>query len=235
MKTKKIFNLILAALFLIGTVVLVIGVYEWREEKRVLKEVIARLKADTRRAEVLVTKSEYDETTKKIKTTIKFLEYDTAGKSLAPKYFTFDGNILQFQSFVIRFNDKLIEKGDALRGKSVALFMKAFALDGKNTQEFEITQARKIPRGYQVDEEETKFESNLWKKFWDYALSPKERLPEEIKNAQIEAPGTMFLPGSIYTLYLENDGGLRIDSVPVPEILKGEKVEDKKKIEIFFL
>ncbi len=45
-----------------------------------------------------------------------------------------------------------------------------------------------------------------------------------IKNAQIEAPGSMFLPGTIYTLKIEHDGGIRIDAEPVPEILKGEAV-----------
>jgi hypothetical protein len=33
-----------------------------------------------------------------------------------------------------------------------------------------------------------------------------------IKNAQIEAPGTKFVPGLIYTIKIEHDGGLRIDA-----------------------
>ena len=66
--------------------------------------------------------------------------------------------------------------------------------------------------------------NKLWEEFWNYALDPKARERSGIKNAQIEAPGSMFLPGTIYTIKIEHDGGLRIDTRPVPEILKGEKV-----------
>ena len=100
-----------------------IGVKQWIWKERVLRKIIERLHAETRRADVLVTKSEFDEITKRIKTTIKFLEYDAQGKPLEPKYFTFAGNIIQFQSLVIRFNDKLVEAGDRLRGKSAAFFI----------------------------------------------------------------------------------------------------------------
>ena len=201
------------------------GISHWIQKERVLRKIIERLHAETRMADVLVTKSEFDETTKKIKTTIKFLEYDTQGKPLEPKYFTFEGNIIQFQSLVIRFHDKLVEAGDRLRGKSAAFFMKAFVLDGSKTQEFDITQVQEVPGGYRVFEKANDFEMKLWREFWNYALDPAKRDHAGIKNAQIEAPGTMFLPGTIYTLRIEHDGGLRIDASPVPEILKGEKVD----------
>ena len=45
-----------------------------------------------------------------------------------------------------------------------------------------------------------------------------------IKNAQIEAPGTKFMPGILYTLKIEHDGGIRIDTLEIPAILKGEKI-----------
>ncbi len=206
-----------------------IGVKQWIWKERVLRKIIERLHAETRRADVLVTKSEFDEITKRIKTTIKFLEYDAQGKPLEPKYFTFAGNIIQFQSLVIRFNDKLVEAGDRLRGKSAAFFMKAFVLNGAETQEFDITKAYEIPGGYRVSAKSDVSEQKLWKEFWNYALDSKKRERAGIKNAQIEAPGSMFLPGTIYTLKIEHGGGLRIDASPVPEILKGERIENAAK------
>jgi len=229
MKTSKIFNMVLVGILAIAVMWAGFGAYQWIQRERVLRKVIERLHADTRMADVLVTKSEFDETSKKVKTTIKFLEYDAQGKPLEPKYFTFEGNIIQFQSLVIRFNDKLIESGDRLRGKSAAFFMKAFVLDGPRTQEFEITRTEEIPGGYRVFGKPNEFEQKLWKEFWSYALDPKKREYAGVKNAQIEAPGSMFLPGTIYTLKIEHDGGLRIDASPVPEILKGEKVENAAK------
>jgi len=229
MKTSKIFNMVSVGVLAIAVVLAGVGIHQWIQRERILRKIIERLQADTRVADVLVTKSEFDEASKKIATTIKFLEYDAQGKPLEPKYFTFRGNIIQFQSLVIRFNDKLVETGDRLRGKSAAFFMKAFVLEGPSTQEFEITKASEVPGGYQVSSKANEFEQKLWKEFWNYALDPKKREHAGIKNAQIEAPGSMFLPGTIYTLKIEHDGGLRIDASPVPEILKGEKIENAPK------
>lgn len=194
------------------------------EREKVLREVVARLSADTRVAEAIVTKSELDEKTGKVATTVKFLEYDAQNKPLAPKYFTFRGNVVQFQALVIRFKDELVRRGDKLKGKSVCLFTKAFMLDGANTQEFIITPMEGVPEGYKTSAKISKFESELWQKFWAYALDPAQRENSGVKSAQIEAPGSLFMTGTLYTLTIEHDGGIRIDTQPVPEILKGETI-----------
>jgi hypothetical protein len=210
--------------------VLAVGffVYQWflryLHENEVLKQVIHRLEADTRVAEVLVTGVNYDEATQKTLTTIKFLEYSIDGNPGEPKYFTFSGNIIQFQSLVIRFEDYYIRSGDSLKGKSAFIFWKVFMLDGANTQEFEITPMLSIPTGYKLKDGNDPFETWLWKKFWMYALDPLKAKETGIKNAQIEAPGTMFVPGVLYTIKIEHDGGLRIDSSPISPILRGERV-----------
>lgn len=195
-------------------------------ENKILKQVISRLEADSRVAEVLVTGVNYDEKAGKTYTTIKFLEYDSQGKPLPAQYFTFSGNIIQFQSLVIRFDDSLVRRGDWLKGKSAFIFWKVFLLDGKNTQEFEITAMNTIPQGYKVENLNDPFEAALWQNFWAYALNPEKAKMVGIKNAQIEAPGTMFLPGHVYVLKIEHDGGLRIDTTPIPAILKGENIPE---------
>ncbi len=224
MNASKTFNRLMAVIIAAAVILAVFWVTRWMEEVNILRKVVDRLSADSRVAEVLVTKSELDESTGKIKTTIKFLEQDVKGRPLEPKYFTFQGNIIQFQALVIRFEDRLVKAGDKLRGKSVYLFLKAFVLGGAQTQEFEITKTEEIPAGYQILKASSKFEAELWREFWKYALDPQKRDRAGIKNAQLEAPGTMFLPGTIYTLRIEHDGGLRIDSKPIPEILKGEQI-----------
>ncbi len=145
------------------------------------------------------------------------------GKPLKAKYFTFKGNLIQFQTLVVRFDDKYVEEGHRLKGKSIFLFLKAFVLDGKNTQEMVITQAHEIPAGYKTSETPNYYEKEIWARFWKYALDPAERVRRGIKNAQIEAPGSVFIPGTIYTLVIEHDGGIRIDTRPIPEILRSEK------------
>ena len=208
-----------------------VGVFIWQlglryiTENRALRQVIERLQADSRIADVLVTEVAYNDQEDRLFTTIKFLEYDVSGEPLEPKYFTFAGNIIQFQSLVVRFDDIHIANKDVLRGKSAYLFWKVFMLDGPRTQEYEITEVNRIPLGYKIEgKRSSKFEERLWKKFWEYVLDPAEASRAGIKNAQIEAPGTIFVPGTLYTIKIEHDGGMRIDTAPLPDILRGELI-----------
>lgn len=198
-------------------------VYDKYMENRVLKQIVERLTAQTRVAEVLVTGAATDANTGQNRTTIKFLEYDTEGAALAAKYFTFTGNVVQFQSLVIRFDDRYVKMGDALRGKSAYIFLKAFALHGTKAEVFEINKVDEVPSGYAVRRAKNGYEERLWKRFWELAKGPELEKAEGIKNVQIEAPGTQFVPGLLYTIMIEHDGGMRIDTQRLPEILKGER------------
>jgi len=223
-KVKYVFLLIIAiVMIVIGSKFVFFLAGKWNEAG-VLKQMVERLSAESRVAEVLVTQTAYNEEDKVIETTIKFLEYGAGNKPLEPQYFTFRGNVIQFQSLVIRFADHLVKAGKRLKGKSAYIFLKAFVLDDEDTQVMTITSVDEIPQGYKVEGIQSEYETKLWESFWQYALDPETRKLEGVKSAQIEAPGTMFVPGTIYTLVIEHDGGLRIDSEPIPEILKGEKI-----------
>ncbi|MDR4504744.1 MAG: hypothetical protein MRK01_08160 [Candidatus Scalindua sp.] len=216
-------------IIIIFLIIMVCGVgyqkfYRYRYENTILKKIIDRLEADSKVAEILVTEAREDKETGKKKTTIKFLEYDVHGKPLEPKYFEFSSNIIQFQSLVIRFEDMYVRQHDQFRGKSAFIFWKAFYLNGKNTEEYEINKMYEIPSGYKLSDKELRMEKSLWKKFWQYALDQKAAKEQGIKNVQIEAPGSLFLPGYLYTLKIEHDGGLRIDSRPFSHIIRGEHI-----------
>lgn len=205
--------------------VLCLVVFVKFKEHADFKRIITALEADSRAAEVLVTESSLDEATNTFTTTIKFLEYDYKGNPLAPRYFTFRGNQIQFQALVVRFEDGYIERGHRMKGKSAYLFLKAFVLDGKNTQEFVITPTNGVPRGYEVAGAPARMQKELWANFWSYVLNPKARKGVGIRNAQIEAPGSVFVPGTLYDIRIEHDGGLRIDPKPIPAILRGETIQ----------
>lgn len=224
---KKIINIFLVVVVCVAAFYAYEFLAKYIDENRVLKQVISRLQADSRIAEVLVSKVEFDEETQKNLTTIKFLEYDIDGRSMKPKYFTFAGNIIQFQSLVIRFDDLHVKNKDKLKGRSIYLFWKVFLLDGENTQEYEITKVREVPSGYRIGNLSSVFERKLWENFWQEALNPDQAKKLGIKNAQIEAPGTMFIPGTIYTIKIEHDGGIRIDAQALPGILRGESIPSK--------
>ena len=213
--------------FLIAALVLCFAIFyitKSHRENKILRQIVERLSAESRIAEALVTNVKTDPQTQKVSTTIKFLEYDTKLNPLAPKYFTFSGDIIQFESLVIRFDDFYVKKGHPLKGKSAYMFMKAFAFTAEGAEIFKLNEVNEIPEGYKVEGAKSGFEKKLWEKFWQYALDPKEAKKIGIKNAQIEAPGTRFIPGLLYTIKIEHDGGMRIDATPLPKILRGEKI-----------
>jgi len=193
-------------------------------QEHIYQQMLDRLQAESRAAQVLVTAVNFDEKTQRNLTTIKFVEEDSTGAPMAPKYFTFSGNLIQFQSLVVRFEDKFVAAGDRFRGKSVYLFWKAFMLDGPRTQEFPITQVNEIPGGYKIPGKKSGFENRFWKNFWAYAIDEGKAHNAGIKSVQIEAPGVVFIPGYLYTIHIEHDGGLRIDAKPVEPIYRGEKI-----------
>jgi hypothetical protein len=218
--SKLIISLLVIVIFV--SAFYIINIFK---ENQLLKKVIDRLTAESRVAEVIVTDVKRDTKTKTIYTTIKFLEYDAKLKPLEPKYITFSGNVIQFQSMVIRFDDFYVKQGHPLKGKSVYLFMKAFTLSNKGAEVFDITKINEIPLGYEVEGIKNNFEKKFWRRFWQYALDPEKAKRIGIKNAQIEAPGTKFVPGMIYTIKIEHDGGLRIDAKPISPVFKNEKVK----------
>ena len=220
----KFFNLLIVGTILAGGFIFYEFYYKNVLENKALKAMVERLQADSRIAEVAVTNVEFNPLTNQHMTTIKFLEFDALGQPLEPRYFTFSGNIIQFQSLVVRFDEKFVRNADAMKGKSAYLFWKVFMLDGERTQEYPVTNINEVPRGYKIEGPRNFFEEEIWRNFWQYALDPDRAKLKGIKNAQIEAPGTQFVPGLIYTLKIEHDGGIRIDTNKIPDVLKGEKV-----------
>ena len=109
-KLKRLFIFSLIVLVIIGGIAAYRAICRYRHEKEMMRRLIRRLEADTRIAEVLVTDIHFNEPTRAYHTTIKFLEYDSKKRPLEPKYFTFSGNIIQFQSLVIRFEDRFIKE-----------------------------------------------------------------------------------------------------------------------------
>lgn len=223
---KKVLSAVFAILIVLGGIFLYQNTIKFLDENKILKEVLKRLEADSRIAEVLVTNVRFNEESNQAFTTIKFLEYDFEQKPLKPKYYTFPGNIIQFQTLVIRFDDLNIRMKDSLKGKSAYIFWKVFMLDGPNTHEFDLTKVNEIPNGYKIEGVTHPFEKQLWENFWKFALNNEASGRAGIKNAQIEAPGTMFVPGTLYTIKIEHDGGIRIDTQPLSAILRGEKIPE---------
>ena len=206
-------------------VIIMAGVGVYLHKQQVLLEVIDRLSADSRVAEVIVIEKTDDPYAKDRAVTLKFLEYDTRGEPLEAKFLRFPHDIIQFQALVIRFDDYYVKSGDDLKGRSAYIFTKAYTFASKGVKSIEINKAYEVPSGYRIGKRLKFFERRLWEKFWEFALDREEGDKMGIKNAQIEAPGTKFEEGILYTIRIEHDGGLRIDTSELSGILSGEKLD----------
>jgi len=205
-----------------------LGLWIWQgiREKDILRQIVSRLTAEQRVAEVVVEDLVPGPDGRPAQLTLKILELDPAGKPLEPRRCTFTKNdVIHFEALVVRLDDRLVMEGE---GRSVHLFRRAFALSPKdNTYEAcDINRPDEVPGGYALrsaDREVSEGEARFWRTFWELALDEERRQQAGVKNAQIEAPATRFVPEMVYRLVLEADGGLSIQASPVPAILKSER------------
>jgi hypothetical protein len=219
---KRLLALLLLAL--LGA----LGLWYWQgeHEKEILRQIVSRLTAEQRVAEVVVEDLVPGPDGRPTQLTLKILELDPSGKPLEPRRCTFTKNdVIHFEALVVRLDDRLVMEGE---GHSVHLFRRAFALSPQdNTYEAcDINRPDEVPGGYALkstDRAVSETEARFWRTFWELALDEERRQQAGVKNAQIEAPATRFVPEMVYRLVLEADGGLTIQASPVPAILKTDR------------
>lgn len=185
-----------------------------REEVRKLQEIVERLKADRRVAQVVI-KERLVDASGKWTTTLDFLEWDHDQKRLPAVTATVPGLEVYFDALVIKFDYEYVEAGDALRGSTIILFRRIFG-DSQNPVDGVQIDAHAqdgIPDVYRVDAKPSAFEVKLWKRFWYYAEHPEEAQKLGVRVMQIEAVGIRPTANSVYDLRCEAVGGLNIAPV----------------------
>ena len=183
-----------------------------------LRQVIDRLGAEQRVADVVVTEQKTEGDV--LKTTLLFVEYARDGSPLPAKRFTIDGNVAYVDAMVIKFDGRFVEENDPLRGRSIALFTRLYGEKQAPEKGARIDEPNTIPDVYRGDVKVQDFERELWANFWKLAEDEAYRKQMGVRVAQGEAVWTKFQPDRIYTLTLESDGGLNITSSPLKGIYR---------------
>jgi hypothetical protein len=186
-----------------------------REQVRQLQEVVSRLNAEERVAQIIVHDQTVDAQGRTL-TTLEFRELDRAGKLMPAIPATLVGTEVYFEALVIKFKNEYVEKGDTLRGKSIILFRRMF---GSRTAPddgvpIDPNASDGIPNVYRVAKEPSEVELELWSKFWFYANNTKEAAAKGVRVMQLEAIGTRVEPSRVYELRVDSDGGMNI--IPTP-------------------
>lgn len=188
-----------------------------KEKTRQLEEVVQHLQGQRRVADVIVTDQKAVNGT--LQTTLLFVEYAKDGSALPGKQFTFEGKQAHIDAMVVRFDGRFVQSRDPLRGQSVALFTRLFGDKQTPEQAHRIDEPGHIPAVYQgASPEVSAFEQDLWKQFWRLADDESYRNSMGVRVAQGEGVWRPFEPGKLYTLSIQNDGGIEITAEPLKGI-----------------
>jgi hypothetical protein len=178
-----------------------------------LRKVIDRLTGRTRRAELLVDGQVISGTGKVLQTTLLWREF-TVGPHGRPlplpmKKIIIPGHTPFVDGFVLKFQDKYVENGDLLRGKSLAFFRCIYAnqqspdqgtsLYGPDGVPLVLTNKNGHPNG---------LERQLWNRIATLMRHPRQCPKFGLQLVQQQAVSLPVRPGKLYEIYLQNDGGL---------------------------
>lgn len=166
-------------------------------EVRVIDQVRAGDMVDGRRVE-------------QTQTTIEFVELDRQQHPLPAQRFVVPDTVLFFDALVIKFDQEHVTAGDALRGKSLALFRRIYGEHQRPIDGFAVDPEGNVPHVFRVNPEAGRFERKLWAQFWSYATDPELAARDGVRVAQGEAVYVPMNKGEVWTLTLQNNGGLNI-------------------------
>ncbi len=180
-------------------------------ERQELQRAIERLTGATRLADVLVVDQTPPDAGGPVVTTLQFIEIDRAGRPLPARTFVIQDDVIFFDALVIKFNAEHVAAGDALRGKSLALFRRIYGEHQNPFEGYAVDPAGDVPDVFRVDPNPNPFERRLWSRFWDYVSNPGLAAAEGVRVAQGEAVYVRMRKGQQWSLTLDNNGGLNIN------------------------
>jgi len=118
--------------------------------------------------------------------------------------------VIHFDALVIKFDHEDVAAGEALRGKSLALFRRIYGENQNPAEGHRVDPENDVPSVYRVNPQPSEFELRLWGRFWDYATDPDLAARDHVRVAQGESVYVPMQKGDVWTLTLQNNGGLNI-------------------------
>jgi hypothetical protein len=169
------------------------------------------MKVDRRMARVVVLEQSPSSTPGRVKTRVRFEEVDVQGNPLGkPMELTIEGDVLYVDSLVVKFDDLLVEQGDALRAASLCHFRRLFGEYQQPSDGVPIDAPGERPAAYGGSEAMSPLEEEIWRDFWNLANDPKRAASMGIRAAHGEAPSMKLKPAEVYRITLRASGGLTI-------------------------
>jgi hypothetical protein len=187
-----------------------------RREREELVAVVQRLRLERRVADVEVLEQQTDNAGQVLRTTLKLTEIGRDATPLPAQVFDIPGRVPHFDALVIKFQDNYVERGDPLRGASLALFRRVYGESQAPEDGYWLGRPGDVPDVYRVSPTPSKLEVGLWNDFWQYATDPARAAVAGVRVAQGEAVYAPMTSGQCWRLTLEVDGGLNLVRADTP-------------------
>ncbi|HEX9794580.1 MAG TPA: hypothetical protein VGC54_11410 [Planctomycetota bacterium] len=177
-----------------------------------LQVALQLLKTDHRIARLQVLdQTEDPDRPGQMRSTLRFTELSHDGVPLGPSQeMTIEGRLAYVDALVIKFEDRLVQEGDYLRGTSVCIFRRIFGENQEPSEGVPLDTVGMRPRGYSAEEAPSEFHEQLWRNFWEYANDPVSAQAFGVRAMQGEAPFIELRPGRSYRIELRASDGLTI-------------------------
>ncbi|MBL8843543.1 MAG: hypothetical protein JNL90_18630 [Planctomycetes bacterium] len=147
-----------------------------------------------------------------VRTKVRFEEVDAQGQPLGtPLEAEVAGEQLYVDALVVKFDDVLVEQGDALRGASLVLFRRLFGERQAPVDGVALDRGGARPAAYGGEGPMAALERTLWGEFWEIADDPQRGRGLGIRSAQGEAPSRRVKKGEVYRLTVRAAGGLEFE------------------------
>jgi hypothetical protein len=184
------------------------------------RQIIGRLGAETRVADIVVTQQER-KADGKLHTELLFQEYDRSGKELPPRLVNVVGDVIHVDSKVIKFNQSYVEAGEDLRGKSILLFHKIYGDQTAPADGVMLDAPGKTPLIYRsVDPRVAEFETKLWDNFWTLMTDAAAREKAGVDVAMGDGKWGIFQPDMQYRITIQANGAPILRSSPLPSEIR---------------
>lgn len=198
-----------------------------QQERQRLQAYARRLSASRRVAQVDVVRQRVDDQGR-IVSTLLWQEIGPDGTLGTPLAVEVIGELVYFESLVIKFELRFVGEGDPERGASLAMFRRIFGDCQAPESVLELDRSARPP--YDSLQASAALHDQLWKRFWELVDDPELAAEYGVRVAQCEAPAVPLHAGQVWELALDAAGGInlrRIDGascstampvIPTPQI-----------------
>jgi len=180
------------------------------QERQRLLDYARRLGTSRRVAQVDVVKQRVNDRGETVSTLLwqEIGREGTLGKPLAVEAV---GELVYFESLVIKFQAHFVGEGDPQRGSSLAMFRRIFGECQAPDSVPELDRRARPPLGRA--ERDDPLHAELWQRFWEMVDDPQLAEEYGVRVVQCEAPAVPLQAGQVWELTLDAAGGLNLGRI----------------------